>query len=105
MNDLTCLNKKLSEWVGVDLTGVPEGCEPNFTKSLDLCFEQLVPKVIKSADYSVIIIQNLARCTAYIRPMQGGIQFEAHDNQNPALALCKAIEKLMDKGVSNELAT
>ena len=70
---------------------------PNFTKSLDACFKWLVPKILR-LEYSVIITQDLGRAIGYIRPLQVGRQFDAVDNKNPALALCLAIEKLIDGG-------
>lgn len=75
------------------------GSLPLFYRSLDACFKWLVPKIIKSADYSIIITQNLARCIGYVRPMQGGRQYDATDNRSPALALCLAIERLIDDKV------
>ncbi len=100
------LNTKLAEWAGwvrlKDTTlgwKTPDGdmhFEATFTEDLSLCFKWLVPKTIKSADYSITITQNLARCVGYVRPMQGGKQYDAIDNRNPALALCLAIERLID---------
>jgi len=81
------LNDKLNTWVGTD--GI-DYTDPDL--GIAHCFKHLVPKIIKSADYSVIITQDLAKCTGYVRPMQGGRQYDAIDNQNPALALCLADE-------------
>ena len=113
MRSVEDLNKKLAEWAGFTIYlpmkhsvnwNYPNDRSvyvelPVFTESLDACFRWLVPKVIKSADYSIIITQDLARCVGYIRPTQGGAQYEAIDNQSPARALCLAIEKLIDGGI------
>ncbi len=114
------LDKKLAEWAGFKKFGwknwdlwlkpneePPEKLSisglypnryaiPNFTQSLDTCFKWLVPKVIGDAKYSVIITQNLAQSIGCVRPLQSGKQYDAVDNHRPALALCLAIEKLID---------
>jgi len=107
------LNKKLADWAGFtevvakgtltikvwkDPQGREDMCNPNFTESLDACFKWLVLKLICTANYSIIITQNLGQCIGYVRPLQGGKQYDAVDNHNPALALCLAIEKLIDGG-------
>ena len=115
MNTEQELNKKLAEWAGfIPFTQVgmegeyapPEGVKvvwttfkPKFTRSLDQCFKWLVPKVIGNAEFSVIVTQDLAQCSGYVRPLQFGRQYDAVDNSNPALALCLAIEKLIDSEV------
>ncbi len=102
--DQVRLNHELLIWVGFTLTnGVwsyPDGVTvdngvPYFPESLDAIFKWLVPKIIGGAEYSVIITQNLARSTGYVRPLQGGRQYDATDNHSPALALCLAIQKLI----------
>ena len=40
------LNRKLAKWAGINLNGVPDGCEPNFTQSLDACLKHLFPKLL-----------------------------------------------------------
>jgi len=110
------LNEKLAKWVGfvgirwqghywlgymVEPTNSPIELL-NFTQSLDACFKWLVPKVIRDAEYSVIITQNLAQSIGYIRPLQSGKQYDAVDNHSPALALCLAIEKLIDSEVKDD---
>lgn len=105
--ELQELNKRLAEWAGFEKQGTAYWAPitrefmkaPDFTQSLDACFKWLVPKIIENADYSIIITQNLAQCAGYIRPIQGGVQYDAIDNQNPALALCLAIDKLINSEV------
>jgi len=99
-------NKELAEWAGLKFTDAsvptivkhPDGyysvC-PNFTESLDACFKWLVPKIIKDGNYSIIITQDIAGCTAYVRPLQSGRQYDATDNRSPALALCRAVLKVI----------
>ena len=104
------LNKKLAEWArfwhdkgGDSLSDIhvrPRWCSPspryrkleppNFTQSLDTCFKWLVPKLegniwLINADYSW-----------EFSIMSRGKQFIGKA-ETPALALCKAVEKLIDK--------
>ena len=113
------LNKKLAEWVGFkqhkyrkpicnheprcSYWQSPEGDHwygelPNFTESLDACMKWLGPKVLRDAKYLIIITQTLVQSRGYIRPVQSGKQYDAVDNHSPALALCLAMEKLIDGG-------
>ena len=64
-----------------------------FTDSLDACFEHLVPKL----EYAQISWQNPPKvyCVAFAS-IVGGLEFSA-EAETPALALCKAIEKLIDE--------
>jgi len=118
------LNKKLAEWAGFTYKfgkemwnyeryketnawwEAPNGRRfkdlPDFTQSLDACFKWLVPNLFDKS-YSVIITQDLARAIGYVRLLEEGRQFDATDNHNPALALCLAIEKLIDnKNLPNQ---
>jgi len=99
------LNKKLAEWAGINsipmekiyydhTTEIFEEL-PDFTQSLDACFKWLVPKL----DY-VEIKMNVAP--------SGDVFWNAHieaeykksvTSETPALALCYAIEKLIDSEV------
>ena len=57
---------------------------PDFTTSLDACFEYIVPKLdggIEGASRKVFLIKWIT---------------ELEDGENPALALCRAVEKLID---------
>ena len=99
--ELQELNKKLAEWAGFNLTcyghglawfinnealyceikdsETPEECLPNFTYSLDACFKWLVPKAEEKSKivlYDWLVLRNTIK--------------------EDALALCLAIEKLID---------
>lgn len=119
--DEQALNKKLAEWVGFrweHLTCskhspelchwawvMPDGVEasrdydlPNFIQSLDACFTWLMPKV---DSWRVVIYQNAAGgYTSYVdskckcRMWEETLSFA----ETPALALCLAIEKMIDGG-------
>jgi len=96
------LNKKLAEWAGLkwklgDLGGFADEygyLQPYFTQSLDACFKWLVPKLGK---YPCIKFD-----------FEDGLVFAyvcADDDKNAygsaetaALALCLAIERLIDNG-------
>jgi len=99
------LNKKLAEWAGFKWDGrgwhyprVGEKAHvvycpdlPNFTQSLDACFEWLVPKL------KYVIISNWnkkKRPTVSVFDGEGTCFMESAET--PALALCLAIEKLID---------
>lgn len=113
------LNKKLAEWAGFKrkekhtigmLTGhwhyvAPDGSNiidiemPDFTQSLDACFRWLVPKLVPfNADNGIDRIISFTYCEG------GDVQCEIEcgdgvaewTDANPALALCLAIEKLID---------
>ena len=112
------LNKKLAEWAGFELKRVQcvglvyyeteqdcwyyNGREyglrlPDWLNSLDACFKWLVPK-LPAPDY----IKFRIRKKGYMCEVRGfGLQVNAYYYESPALALCLAIEKLID-GVSNE---
>lgn len=94
------LDKRLEEWVGfipIAIDGyAPFWKDPNyknidnapdFTESLDACFKWLVPKYIS------ILMESVSEQTAYEMLFYKWLQ-EGFD----ALALCLAIEKLIDGG-------
>ena len=118
------LNEKLAKWVGFKLehTGVngeiPVWLEPDdnfvpdnptayyfggknyglpdFTDSLDACFKWLVPKLPIGSSIGIEIRGRLLEGdiqSVYVDMLPSGIEAEA---KTPALALCKAIEKLID---------
>jgi len=121
------LNKKLAEWAGFyqkthdnywgDLTTVWHhvsgrltdygyGNSPNipFTKSLDACFKWLVPQPTdihfkKTTEYPDHIISEV-NCWLYVE----GKMYQGW-SYNPALALCLAIEKLIDEGEASTVST
>ena len=102
------LNKKLAEWAGFtyeetadgdwhwfDMYGdplSPTGLsgEPLFTDSLDACFKWLVPKLV----WNVWLINaDNGWEFSIMMPMRQVVG----KAETPALALCKAIEKLIDE--------
>jgi len=90
------LNKRLAEWAGLEHkhfgTIVPEPkpycplCNPpDFTQSLDVCFKWLwTPVLFKVGSAGWLHILN-----------KWAVQV-AMEAETPALALCKAIDKLID---------
>ena len=113
------LNKKLAEWAGFkkarrcgdgetiyyppNMSVFAATCEDcNFTHSLNACFEWLVPKLTQldinakiSLDYQVtcnvgIYFSNPADDDFPTKQVAYGVE------KTPALALCKAIEQLID---------
>jgi len=112
------LNKKLAEWAGFmprqfphhiksmgetfyyDAWLRPDGTHdenlPDFTESLDACFKYLVPRI---KDYSFNLSQwSLGEWNADLEYMNKYRNPHSYiDNaETPALALCKAIEKLIN---------
>ena len=107
------LNKKLAEWAGFKSTDVPdvlnyqqghkEWCYPNlrckldlptFTQSLDACFKWLVPK-LKHYELSNWAWKKHTGWAGIEKIERIEYRFAIADT--PALALCLAIEKLIDK--------
>jgi len=114
------LNEKLAKWAGFNgryihhykvggAIGVYDGWEypdgrhrltlPRFTTSLDSCFKRLVPK-LQSEGYGILLCDSQGK-----PPFLGEIydergerekQVAIANHENPALALCLAIEKLID---------
>ncbi|KKK64628.1 hypothetical protein LCGC14_2982290 [marine sediment metagenome] len=103
------LNKKLAEWAEiryvkhtVQVCGqmieryewhYPDGsfhhCAPDFPLSLDACFKWLVPKYIRALEDS-----GLHTAAAWSRMFSNWLNnMVAITGENPALALCLAIEK------------
>ncbi len=70
---------------------------PNFTESLDACITWLVPKLIEQGiDWSLHGAKlSFARL---LKPCVKAWESKAVDGDKPALALCLAIEKLIDEG-------
>jgi len=102
------LNKKLAEWAGFRgeqirvqglldvLVHAPEGTEyvgdlPNFTQSLDACFKWLVPKI---EGLQQIILQPDGDVWYLGMTVDDGLY--ENIGYDAALALCLAIEKLID---------
>ncbi len=111
------LNKKLAEWAGWTTAfnldtrqGVNEGVTnyyvnpdgrardiPNFTQSLDACFKWLVSKGI-----SKLMTCGFSSMTAYTILFDRMRDLIIWEGNPPALALCLAIEKLIDGEVNRE---
>ncbi len=115
------LNKKLAEWAGfwydkTTTTGLvmeigwrnPEGKPlhgqhpsylPNFSQSLDACFKWLVPKAIEqqNKDYG----WDEKGCLNRILKDWQRRYWNSKGVLSYALALCLAIEKLIDKEIAN----
>ena len=104
------LNKKLAKWTDIkDYTiysniANAEFTDPYskqhaysllFTNSLDVCFKWLVPKLV-SGDLHIEWYTTDEDTAVTIKRGTDTISFVCQSN--PALALCLAIEKLIDKG-------
>jgi len=122
------LNQKLAEWVGFTkptqaalvhetLWVYPDKAAflnhvigkpylnrlPNFPESLDACFKWLTPKLERENRYDYIHFGHDLSC-----PEINTVQITYLDkllatgeNESPALALCKAIEKIISEEVTN----
>lgn len=114
--DVQKLNKKLAEWAGfayqeemvsikdeihdastprlvrawVSPIGFLQRWPPNFIQSLDACFRWLVPKLD-----GVGVVDGL-KYGYFLGTASKNGNFYQHEAQSPALALCLAIEKLID---------
>ena len=115
------LNKKLAEWAGFEKgvglkTFKKEGGTlytqtnswwrtpkigkyrgeyenlPNFTQSSDACFTWLMPKIRKETEIALNMHPIEVACFIYADAMKF-----VGEAETPALALCLAIEKLIDK--------
>ncbi len=96
------LNKKIAEWCGIKKQladkehplrlawSYPDGTEsgylPHFTTSLDACFEYIYPKLFRELDAVKLLIL-----------LSQWVWDIVYGNDAPALALCKAVEKLIDR--------
>ena len=85
------LNEKLAEWAGCAME-YDRVYEKPFTQSLDACFKWLVPKLnhIEMVGHNGDFVWNpeIKDRLATVSTIGG---------KSPALALCLAIEKLIDK--------
>ena len=109
--DTSILNKKLAEWAefkliprfgGTDMTETlwryPDGdCRkeiPDFPNSLDDCFKHLVPKLESVGLW--VTPKGFYRWEATF--VDKGNYYNSYyvERKNPALALCRAIEKVID---------
>ena len=115
------LNKKIAEWVGLKLAKEPSfdgfyyfavdgiGYPANFTASLDTCYKYIVPKLqenyevvlrwssieVRDGDRDYLVCPKGWEVTIF---GQGGGKLEdiKASAETPALAFCKAVEKLID---------
>jgi hypothetical protein len=115
------LNRKLAEWAGFeeqynsgsymnievaeyswyDPKGNKCGILPDFTQSLDACFKWLVPKLFNPDDifYRNPIVHIFFDTPSNVVVRLSVRDFESYQRaENPALALCLVIEKLIDEG-------
>ena len=91
------LNKKLTEWVGISpmklmIISKGEITYGGFTQSLDACFKWLVPKVIDTLMAEQECSSDLAYAILFNRWL---LELQLIIPES-ALALCLAIEKLID---------
>lgn len=90
------INEELARWAGIKPFPIyPTGYDyPDFTSSLDACFEWLVPKL---DNYEInnwsMKIKGKGWHRAYAGIKSGN--FKVADAETPALALCRAIEQLI----------
>ena len=90
------LKKKLNDWAGTE--NIDYLCDES---GLSACFKWLVPKVTANDDYTLQVAQSKYHTTVHITPHYEGtpnFRYYGEDGQKPALALCLAIEKLIDGG-------
>lgn len=71
---------------------------PNFASSLDACFKWLVPKLLAEG----LSLHVTASERGYLSAVYGGSEYYSSREETPALALCKAIEQLIDKETKDE---
>ncbi|KKM93253.1 hypothetical protein LCGC14_1210260 [marine sediment metagenome] len=106
------LNKKLAEWAGFrripyqdcedgKAWGYPDSSEwdyerdlPNFTKSLDACFKWLVPKT-REKKFMLNLSSGMLVSNTTVTLHKSKEETYQGFSEDPALALCKAIEKLI----------
>lgn len=72
-----------------------------FTDSLDACFKWIVPKLegIELKNVNIKRAGNLSGGYCSVRLFQGSRQYDSGIAETPSLALCLAIEKLIDSEV------
>ena len=99
------LNKKLAKWAGFTFffggwkyPDGTKGISVNFPESLDACFEWLVPELYKQDYYYELLQWNSGQHKAIINKKTAEWAVTVSDAiaETPALALCLAIEKLID---------
>jgi len=101
-------NRKLLEWTGVkNIITIDNGdmiwrdkdgngwCLEYFTNSLDACFERLVPKLNKDG-WDVSLEQEFEWWLCTLITQKEPYIEQYGKAKAPALALCRAVEKLID---------
>jgi len=117
------LNRKLAEWAGFEFNddwaddrpykspdGVILHSWKDFTQSLDACFKWLVPMLTKEFIELEIHLDYLVKHRGWNVSLFDGFYNVDEPKHNlacafanePALALCKAIEKLIDSEAEND---
>lgn len=96
------LNEKLTKWANAKEYFTDEdGCRQRkliyFTESLDACFKWLVPKLWSMGLKVHIALLASTRQQAKITDAFGHHEDILVIDKDPALALCKALEKLVDE--------
>lgn len=105
------LNKKLTEWVGIKFTDptkkyvtlreyadILNDGRPDFTQSLDACFKWLVPKLQDQELFVTLLTSSIQfpdGSFSCLLSLGMHVQIETRAKTS-ALALCLAIEKLID---------
>ena len=105
----TELNEKLARWAGIhqehhpfygliwcDADGEIVGFLPDFTISLDYCFKWLVPLIPAVRITSGTVKEGVRYVQAEVFPTDIDDASYYERDGNAALALCKAIEKMID---------
>ncbi len=106
------LNKKIAEWLGWEFNATGERFRfhsgasgwlysrhlPKFTTSFDACFGYIVPKLdsvlIDCKKKPRPLYKKLPPCHVYVGKKEVG--YFSAGAETPALALCRAVEKLID---------
>ena len=106
------LNEKLARWAGFKRDGAaisgwvnPSGDSaqyglPDFPNSLDACFKWLVPKLVADSPLDVVLLTSgyggATTYTAMLCPTGVTDSKAVEKASTPALALCRAIAKIVD---------
>ena len=85
-DSISSLNSKLNKWAGT------EG--ENYANDISACFKWLVPKVDQ---LTIIVWGNIQMYAMVYRDEHDRLGYESEDkNKTPALALCRAVEQMID---------
>ncbi len=106
MENVDELNKKIVEWLGWKPKGNayvwPDGrfdFAPKLTTSLDACFEHIVPKLAEDGRFCGMIMatpNKKLKCRFTVDLVEGDSEGVEAEAETAALALCRAVEKLID---------